>query len=437
MLYLIIYVNNAVYTASIANSEKQLSRLVFAIVTVLMNIALQGDLTTMKPTVEEGEEEGGEEKAGPKDEVERTPTPPSCRGVSIEVPAITIPMTGTQSQPLQETPVAALRRYLDTIPQHPSAKTELRVELFGVASEFYFIFVKFSMTEHHIIEYYYSQCYSLNFQGMDTLLSNITNLNIKAIKLTKELFSSVSIPAKSSFLSLWSHILKPKIAFLNHPRTLSSSTKDFYISETDSQDAMGFGWGAEWAIGHGLTLGALTWAIRSAHFSLPTTLALFVSRKISVLRAGLHTLAQIIGALIATPVLLGLLPRPPRAPSLALSLSPAQGWGAEFLATVLVTLISLSSYESAFSISRLNNQPRHSLGFTGVGLNPARSLALAALTGNWAHHWIYSVEKFSTIIIRLAGLPYQSSPFLFYPFIYSLQFSYKSDYTFKLQLFFL
>lgn len=73
---------------------------------------------------------------------------------------------------------------------------------------------------------------------------------------------------------------------MNHPRTLASTVKDLYISGSESQDAMGFGWGAEWAIGHGLTLGALTWAIRSAHFSLPITLALFVSRKVGQGRFG-------------------------------------------------------------------------------------------------------------------------------------------------------
>ena len=61
----------------------------------------------------------------------------------------------------------------------------------------------------------------------------------------------------------------------------SYSDNDFSSMDNEHQESLGFGYEAEWAIGHGLTLGALTWTIRTAHFSLPTTLALFVSRKVS------------------------------------------------------------------------------------------------------------------------------------------------------------
>ena len=46
--------------------------------------------------------------------------------------------------------------------------------------------------------------------------------------------------------------------------------------------------------------------------------------QISAVRASLHILAQIVGALVAAPVLLGLMPRPPRTPTLGPTLSAIQ-----------------------------------------------------------------------------------------------------------------
>ncbi|KAK3893713.1 hypothetical protein Pcinc_002487, partial [Petrolisthes cinctipes] len=170
-----------------------------------------------------------------------------------------------------------------------------------------------------------------------------------------------------------------------------------------------------WAVGHGLVMGGLSWAVRAAHLAAPTTIALLVTRRVSVVRAGLHMMGQVCGCLLAAPVLLGLLPRPPRPPQLAPRLTPAQGWGAEFLATVLVTLVSLSAYPSTRNSSPPPpNAPSHPTPlfipnaalpvtaahiaaalfcaeFTGVGLNPARSLAVAVVTGAWTSHWVFWV----------------------------------------------
>ncbi|KAK7069593.1 hypothetical protein SK128_028264 [Halocaridina rubra] len=178
----------------------------------------------------------------------------------------------------------------------------------------------------------------------------------------------------------------------------------------------GGGWGVRWAVGHGVAMGALSWAVRSAHISPPTSIALLVTRKVSLLRALLHVVAQIVGALLAAPVLLGILPRPPRPPQLQPHLTAVQGWGAEFLATMFVTLISLSAYESAHAPSRYTKDDHgdsttpkftpsavvpvvavhtaaalFSADFTGVGLNPARSLAIAVVTGDWRYHWVFWV----------------------------------------------
>nr|XP_027233795.1 probable aquaporin TIP4-1 [Penaeus vannamei] len=82
----------------------------------------------------------------------------------------------------------------------------------------------------------------------------------------------------------------------------------------------------------------------------------------------------------------------------------------------MVTLISLSAYEAAHAPSRYTKDahweattPRftpsaavpvvaaHTAAalfcaeFTGIGLNPARSLAIAAVSGAWSYHWVYWV----------------------------------------------
>ena len=63
------------------------------------------------------------------------------------------------------------------------------------------------------------------------------------------------------------------------PRTLpAGSTSPVEPLGISGHHQEAYGWG--WAAGHGLTMAALTWAIKTAHFSLPTTLALFVARKV-------------------------------------------------------------------------------------------------------------------------------------------------------------
>ncbi|XP_053648060.1 lens fiber major intrinsic protein isoform X1 [Cherax quadricarinatus] len=205
-------------------------------------------------------------------------------GLSLSVPPPT--------QPPTDAPVTALRRYLDSMPQHPSPRKE-------VASG-----VVWRCVRGEVIA---------------TFLMTIVST------------SAALQPSQPSILA-----------------PCAQPVGGMMDGLTDT------GWGSavRWAVGHGLVMGALSWAVRGAHMSLPTTIALLVTRRVSLLRACLHLLAQVCGALLAAPVLLGLLPRPPRPPQLAPHLTAVQGWGAEFLATLVVTLISLSAYEAAHAPSR-------------------------------------------------------------------------------------
>ncbi|KAK8731330.1 hypothetical protein OTU49_007549 [Cherax quadricarinatus] len=302
-------------------------------------------------------------------------------GLSLSVPPPT--------QPPTDAPVTALRRYLDSMPQHPSPRKE-------VASG-----VVWRCVRGEVIA---------------TFLMTIVST------------SAALQPSQPSILA-----------------PCAQPVGGMMDGLTDT------GWGSavRWAVGHGLVMGALSWAVRGAHMSLPTTIALLVTRRVSLLRACLHLLAQVCGALLAAPVLLGLLPRPPRPPQLAPHLTAVQGWGAEFLATLVVTLISLSAYEAAHAPSRYTKDAHaqhttplfapgaavpvvaahvaaalFSAEFTGVGLNPARSLAVAAVTGAWTCHWVFWVgpalggllaaftHEYTVAKDPDALLPHQQPPYL-------------------------
>nr|UUB84308.1 big brain protein-1 [Carcinus maenas] len=261
-----------------------------------------------------------------------TPTPtPAPDALTLAVP--------TSSS--TDAPVTALRRYLDSMPQHPSPRKEVSSGAVWVA---------------------------VRAEVIATFLMTITTSCVALAPPRPPLLAPCAQPVGG-------------------------------LSELRQES----GWA--WAVGHGLVMGALSWAVRAAHLSPPTTIALLVTRKVSVVRAVLHLLAQVSGCLLAAPVLLGLLPRPPRPPRLAPHLTPAQGWGAEFLSTVLVTLVSLSAYHTTVSkttplfdlSAALPITTAHIVAalfcadYTGVGLNPARSLTLAAVTGSWRSHWVYWV----------------------------------------------
>ncbi|XP_064122331.1 lens fiber major intrinsic protein-like isoform X1 [Macrobrachium rosenbergii] len=275
-------------------------------------------------------------------------------GLSLAVPKTAT----TPTHPPTDPPVAALRRYLDSMPQHPSPRREV--------------------------------------------VSGVVWRCVRGEVIASFLLTVVSTAAA----------VQPAAQAPSPPcaQPLTVGTIDDIVTET------GWGWAVRWAVGHGVVMGAVSWAVRSAHISPPTSIALLVTRKVSLLRAVLHIIAQIVGALLAAPVLLGLLPRPPRPPQLQPHLTPVQGWGAEFLATLFVTLISLSAYESTHAPSRYTKDTQgdtttpkftpssaipviaghtaaalFSADFTGVGLNPARSLAVAVVTGDWRYHWVFWV----------------------------------------------
>ncbi|XP_050697431.1 aquaporin-1-like [Eriocheir sinensis] len=297
-------------------------------------------MSTLNTALEEEEEEEAEDNRSTH-AVHLPPctsTPPTPTTTALPDPlTLAVPTSSADA------PVTALRRYLDSMPQHPSPRKEVSSGAVWVA---------------------------VRAEVIATFLMTITT-------------SCVALPPPRP----------PLMAPCAQP--------------VGGQGEGGLESGWAWAVAHGLVMGGLSWAVRAAHLSPPTTIALLVTRKVSVVRAVLHLIGQVCGCLLAAPVLLGLFPRLPRPPQLAPHITPAQGWGAEFLSTVLVTLVSLSAYQSHPAASKNTPlfEPSAALpittahivaalfcaDYTGVGLNPARSLTLAAVTGSWKSHWVYWV----------------------------------------------
>ncbi|ELT96865.1 hypothetical protein CAPTEDRAFT_120819 [Capitella teleta] len=128
------------------------------------------------------------------------------------------------------------------------------------------------------------------------------------------------------------------------------------------------------------------------------TLGLLVTRNISVTRATTYFIAQIIGSLCGAAILyalssadhvvsghLGALSPHPQ-------MTPAQCFGVEFMATLLVTMTTLAAGDDSKSFyvgCSIVAAHLFALPYTGCGLNPARCLAPAIFTGRWSNHWVY------------------------------------------------
>ncbi|XP_013791159.1 aquaporin AQPcic-like [Limulus polyphemus] len=179
------------------------------------------------------------------------------------------------------------------------------------------------------------------------------------------------------------------------------------------------------SLAFGLVIASLvqwTGPVSGAHMNPSVSLALLVTRHISMLRAGLYIVAQCVGALVGAAVLYGLTPSEQRglvslgACEPSEHLHPSQAFGLEFLGTLVVILTILSNADPARTNSGskalsvgLSYTAAHLLAFpyTGAGLNPARAFGPAVVAGRWRLHWVYWVGPILGGII--GGLTYEYS----------------------------
>uniref|UniRef100_A0A4W5M0E1 Uncharacterized protein n=1 Tax=Hucho hucho TaxID=62062 RepID=A0A4W5M0E1_9TELE len=151
------------------------------------------------------------------------------------------------------------------------------------------------------------------------------------------------------------------------------------------------------------------------HLNPAVTLALAAGLRVSPWRAVLYVGAQLLGALCACALLMGMVPAPLRGHlglnEVALGFHPCQALSVETAITfqLVVCVLATSRPKSAFHLLgpvvvglsvTLGNLV--AIGYTGCGMNPARSFGPAVVTLKFNNHWVYWVGP--CVGALLAGL---------------------------------
>lgn len=165
------------------------------------------------------------------------------------------------------------------------------------------------------------------------------------------------------------------------------------------------------AFGFGLILTSLIWVIGNTsggHMNPAVTVAMLVTRHVSLLRAVIYLGCQIVGSITGAGILYGLLPATARGSlgqtsvSTKLGLSVGQGFGVEFLITFVFVFVIFAVCDDARSDVGTGTAPLaiglalavgHLLGvkMTGAAMNPSRSLGPAVVMGDLTNQWVYWV----------------------------------------------
>ncbi|XP_069771022.1 aquaporin FA-CHIP-like isoform X1 [Narcine bancroftii] len=145
--------------------------------------------------------------------------------------------------------------------------------------------------------------------------------------------------------------------------------------------------------------------LSGAHLNPAVTLGLLVGCQLSVVRALAYIAVQVLGAVVASSILLGVTPKARNSTlgvnALAEGVTQGQGLGIEIIVTFQLVLCVLATTDkgrsdlsgSAPLAIGLSVAFAHlmAINFTGCGMNPARSFGPAAVTGNFKNHWLYWV----------------------------------------------
>ncbi|XP_059496296.1 aquaporin FA-CHIP-like [Stegostoma tigrinum] len=158
----------------------------------------------------------------------------------------------------------------------------------------------------------------------------------------------------------------------------------------------------------GLTIATMAQSIghlSGGHLNPAVTLGLLAGCQVSLLRAILYIASQLLGSVAASALLLGLTPSSRNSTlglnALAEGVTPAQGLGVEIIITFQLVLCVFATTDKrrkdlsgsgplAIGLSVAIGHLM-AIGFTGCGMNPARSFGPAVITGNFRDHWLYWV----------------------------------------------
>uniref|UniRef100_A0A8C6T7A0 Aquaporin 1a (Colton blood group), tandem duplicate 1 n=1 Tax=Neogobius melanostomus TaxID=47308 RepID=A0A8C6T7A0_9GOBI len=160
------------------------------------------------------------------------------------------------------------------------------------------------------------------------------------------------------------------------------------------------------ALGFGLAIATLAQSlghISGAHLNPAVTLGMLASCQISVLKAVMYIIAQMLGSALASGIVYGV--RPNTTDALGLNslsgVTPSQGVGIELLATFQLVLCVIAVTDkrrrdvtgSAPLAIGLSVCLGHlaAISYTGCGINPARSFGPAVILNDFTNHWVYWV----------------------------------------------
>jgi aquaporin NIP len=175
------------------------------------------------------------------------------------------------------------------------------------------------------------------------------------------------------------------------------------------------------ALGHtgvamtfGLVVMAMIYALGAtsgAHLNPAVTLAFVAARRFPAARVPAYVAAQLAGALAASLLLRALFPQHA---TLGATLPAGPAWQSFVLESVLAFLLMLVILRVSSGASEVGLLAGAAIGATvglealfagpicGASMNPARSLAPAAVAGVWTHAWIYVAAP---LLGALAAVP--------------------------------
>jgi len=156
----------------------------------------------------------------------------------------------------------------------------------------------------------------------------------------------------------------------------------------------------------GFSIASIVWAIchvSGGHINPAVTMGFLITRKISLARGIFYILSQVVGAIVGAVILNELFPHPQDS-SLGSSLvsegvDVEKAFGIEFFLGFIFVFVVLSSCDDGRS-DRGGSIPLAvgltiamchlcAVPYTGAGMNPARSIGPALISGHMDNHWLY------------------------------------------------
>lgn len=145
--------------------------------------------------------------------------------------------------------------------------------------------------------------------------------------------------------------------------------------------------------------------ISGAHINPAVTVAMVVSRKLSLAKAVFYLLAQCVGAIVGAAVLYGITPASVRGGMGVTEVNESISVGTALVVELFITFQLIFTIFATCDHKRKDLKGSSALAiglsvcvghlfaipFTGASMNPARSFGPAMVTWSWENHWVYWV----------------------------------------------